>query len=155
MIRKMHPDEYGLLKGFLYDAVYRPEGTTPPPIEIVNHPTMRIYYDAFGSERSDIALCAETDSQIIGAIWCRRMHGYGFIRDGIPELAMAVKAPYRRQGTGRQLLHALLCELGNLEYEAVSLSVQKGNFASAMYRKAGFRIFRETEDEYIMIYEFR
>ena len=33
----------------------------------------------------------------------------------------------------------------------VSLAVQKANFAYTMYLKAGFRVFRETEEEYIMV----
>ena len=33
----------------------------------------------------------------------------------------------------------------------VSLSVQKQNYAVKMYKKAGFRIVREKEEEYIMV----
>ena len=33
----------------------------------------------------------------------------------------------------------------------VSLSVQKENYAAAMYLKAGFKILDETDEEYIMV----
>ena len=37
------------------------------------------------------------------------------------------------------------------KYEKVSLSVQKNNYAVKLYKKLGFKIFKETEEEYIMI----
>ena len=36
-------------------------------------------------------------------------------------------------------------------YKCVLLSVQKANYAAKMYRKIGFDIVRETEEEFIMI----
>ena len=36
-------------------------------------------------------------------------------------------------------------------YSYASLSVQKDNYAVRLYQKTGFRIFRETDEEYIMI----
>lgn len=34
---------------------------------------------------------------------------------------------------------------------AISLSVQKANYAAKMYLKIGFEIIRENEEEYIMV----
>ena len=31
IIRKIHPEEYSLLREFLYHAIYLPEGVEPPP----------------------------------------------------------------------------------------------------------------------------
>ncbi len=36
-------------------------------------------------------------------------------------------------------------------YKQASLSVQKANYAVAMYRKAGFEVVDENEEEYIMV----
>ena len=36
-------------------------------------------------------------------------------------------------------------------YKRVSLSVQKTNYAVEMYRKIGFDIVRENEEEWIMV----
>jgi len=33
----------------------------------------------------------------------------------------------------------------------VSLSVQRENYAVGMYRKAGFEVWKETQDEYLMV----
>jgi ribosomal protein S18 acetylase RimI-like enzyme len=38
-------------------------------------------------------------------------------------------------------------------YEKISLSVQKNNYAFKMYLKCGFEIIKETNEEYIMICE--
>ena len=36
-------------------------------------------------------------------------------------------------------------------YMQVSLSVQKTNYAVRMYRKVGFEVLKETDEEYIMV----
>jgi ribosomal protein S18 acetylase RimI-like enzyme len=36
-------------------------------------------------------------------------------------------------------------------YPQVSLSVQKANYAFRMYLKAGFKVLKETEEEYLMV----
>lgn len=153
-IRNMQPEEYGLLKDFLYEAIFRPQGAPAPPYEIVYHPALRLYHEGFGSEKQDLALCAECRAEVVGAIWCRCMNGYGHVADDIPELAMAVKAPFRGRGIGKRLLQKLLDELKGRGCREVSLSVQKINFACELYRKAGFHTVRETEEEYIMVYRF-
>lgn len=150
VIRPLRPDEAGILKDFLYDAIFLPEGADPLPREAVEDPSLSIYYEGFGSQRSDRALCAETGCRIVGVVWCRNMIGFGHVKDGIPELAMAVKEPYRNQGIGTRLLHAMLADLKRSRCTGVSLSVQKANFAYGMYRKAGFRTIRETDGEYLM-----
>lgn len=47
-IRPIRPEEYPLLKEFLYDAIYLPEGATAPPREIVNQPELAVYITDFG-----------------------------------------------------------------------------------------------------------
>ena len=36
-------------------------------------------------------------------------------------------------------------------YKQISLSVQKANYAVNMYRKVGFAVVKENEEEYIMV----
>ena len=38
-------------------------------------------------------------------------------------------------------------------YKHVSFSVQKSNYAAEMYRKIGFDIIRENEEEWIMLWQ--
>ena len=48
-------------------------------------------------------------------------------------------------------MHAMLQDLEKDQCPGISLSVQKANYAYKMYLKAGFRIVRETDEEYIMV----
>ena len=94
------------------------------------------------------------DGKVAGAAWVRYIDGYGNVCAEYPELAISVLEEYRGQGIGSELLSYLLEDLKTLTYPGVSLSVQKENYASGMYRKAGFVIVRETEEEYLMIKKF-
>ena len=82
------------------------------------------------------------------------MNDYGHLDDSTPSLAMSVLPRYRKLGIGTSLLQKLLSLLQSRKYEKVSLSVQKTNYAVKMYPKAGFLIFNENNDEYIMIQYF-
>lgn len=54
-------------------------------------------------------------------------------------------------GIGTALLKAMLGILRQRGYQQTSLAVQKANYAVEMYRKAGFEIVDENEEEYIMV----
>ena len=45
----------------------------------------------------------------------------------------------------------MLAELKNCGYKQASLAVQKQNYAVKMYKKVGFQIVDENEEEYIMV----
>ena len=44
-----------------------------------------------------------------------------------------------------------LLTLKERKYKQVSLSVQKINYAVSMYKKVGFEVVRENEEDYVMI----
>ena len=72
-------------------------------------------------------------------------------RAGIYLEDLYVRPEYRGQGIGTELLRAMMDALEREGVRQVSLSVQKGNPAVRLYRRVGFRIVRETEEEYIMV----
>lgn len=150
-IREIQKEEYSLLKDFLYEAIFTPEGMTPPPKTILSSPELQVYIKDFGEKSGDQGMVAEIDHKIVGAAWARIMQDYGHIDDNTPSLAMSLYKEYRGHGIGSALLSGLLAKLRCSQYDAVSLSVQKTNYAVKMYQKAGFKIVRETEDGYIMI----
>jgi hypothetical protein len=41
--RELRPNEYDLLKDFLYEAIYIPEGVDPPDRDIVEQPELDLY----------------------------------------------------------------------------------------------------------------
>ena len=59
LIRKLRADETDLLKDFLYEAIFIPEGVEPPARDIVERPELRLYYEEFGSGPADHCLVAE------------------------------------------------------------------------------------------------
>lgn len=151
-IREIRPQEIPLLEDFLYEAIFIPEGVTPPPKSIVKNDELQVYVRDFGQLHDDKCLVVEVDGRIVGAVWCRVMDDYGHVADDTPSLAISLYKEYRNNGIGTELLRQmikLLCQAG---YKAVSLSVQKENYAARMYLKAGFAVVKETDEEYIMVY---
>ena len=45
----------------------------------------------------------------------------------------------------------ILLTLKEREYKQVSLSVQKMNYAVHMYKKVGFEVAHENEEDYVML----
>ena len=151
IIRELRPDEYDLLKTFLYEAIFIPEGVTPPDRSIIEKPDLALYYDGFGSGPADLCVAAEDECGVIGVAWTRIMNDYGHIDDETPSLAMSVLKDHRGQGIGTLLLQELISLLREKGYKRISLSVQKANYAVRMYDRSGFRTILENDDEYIMV----
>ena len=151
-IRKMTVPEYPLLSDFLYEALFIPNGIKPPPRDIIASPELQIYVERFGALKDDFALVAEIEGKIVGAVWVRIMNDYGHIDEETPSLAISLYKEYRGQGIGTNMMKEMLSLLKTHGYKRVSLSVQKANYAAEMYRKIGFEIARENEEEWIMIY---
>ncbi len=107
----------------------------------------------FGKEKDDICFVAEADDKVVGAVWVRDMHDYGHIADGVPSFAISLYKQYRNFGIGTQLMITMLDELKKRAYERTSLAVQKANYAVRMYKKVGFNIIDENDEEYIMVCE--
>ena len=150
-IRQMNNTEYPLLNDFLYEAIYVPTGIEPPPKTVIYFPELQVYVADFGKKEHDIALVAEVNQKIIGAVWVRIMNDYGHIDNTTPSLAMSVFKEYQGLGVGTALLEELIATLKSKGYSQVSLSVQKDNYAVKMYQKVGFTILKEVDEEYIMV----
>ena len=144
-------EERPLLNDFLYEAIYIPDGVTPPPRSIILNDDLQVYVRDYGIRPDDRCLVAEIDGRVFGAVWTRIMKDYGHVADDIPSLAISLYKEYRNQGIGSDLLGQMLQLLRWNGYHKVSLSVQKENYAAGMYLKAGFEIWKETPEEYIMV----
>ena len=153
IIRRLRPDETELLRDFLYEAIFIPEGVEPPSREIIERPELKIYYEDFGTGSADYCLVAEEDGRVTGAVWTRIMNDYGHVDDGTPSFAISLYREYRGRGIGTQLMRQMLDLLREEGYRQASLAVQKANYAVRMYEKAGFRIVDENDEEYIMVCE--
>lgn len=80
----------------------------------------------------------------VGAAWVRHLtgadRGYGYVGDDVPELTMAVAREHRGQGIGRGLLERLVRTAEQVGLPGLSLSVEDGNAARALYERLGFTV---------------
>ena len=151
IIRPLREDETELLKDFIYEAIFIPEGVEPPAREIIEKPELRVYTDAFGTRKGDHCLVAEHDGKVFGAVWTRIMNDYGHVDDETPSFAISLYKEYRGQGAGTRLMEEMLGLLKKAGYRKASLAVQKANYAVRMYEKVGFTTIDENEEEFIMV----
>ena len=150
-MREIKEIEYPVLSDFLYEAIFIPEGTKKPSKSIIEQPELQVYIADFG-KADDWCLVAEVKEKIVGAVWVRIMNDYGHIDDKTPSLAISLYEEYRHLGLGTALMRAMLQLLKDKGYRQASLSVQKANYAVNMYRKVGFEVVKENEEEYIMVW---
>ena len=150
-IRALREKEKELLKDFLYEAIFIPEGVEAPDRDIIEKPELRIYYEDFGKDTADHCLVAEDEGKVIGAVWTRIMNDYGHIDDKTPSFAISLYREYRGRGIGTKLMQEMLNLLKEKGYKRASLAVQKANYAVRMYKKVGFKTVDENEEEYIMV----
>ena len=153
IIRKLRNNETELLKEFLYQAIFIPEGVKPPDRSIINLPELSLYYEDFGRGPADNCLVAEVDDKVIGAVWTRIMNDYGHVDDETPSFAIALYKDYRNKGIGTSMMREMLKLLREQGYKKASLAVQKANYAVRIYEAVGFRIVDENNEEFIMVCE--
>ena len=151
VIRDIRSDEIPVLDGFLYEAIFLPEGIPAPPRSIIENADLQVYVRDFGHRPDDRCLVAEVDGKIVGAVWTRIMDDYGHIDNHTPSLAISLYKEYRGRCIGTDLLRRMLERLRSDGYQRVSLSVQKANYALRMYEKAGFKAIADRGDEVLMI----
>lgn len=154
-IRELREAEYPLLRGFLYEAIFLPEGVEPPPRSITENPELQVYISGFGSQPDDHALAAEVNGAIVGIVWVRIMDDYGHVDDETPSFAISLYQEYRGLGIGTELMGRMLALLRDCGYRQASLAVQKENYAVRLYQKLGFEIVNGKETEYIMVKRLR
>ena len=121
-IREIKTNEYELLKDFLYEAIFIPEGIEPPSRTIINQPELQIYFMDFGKQDDDT-----------------------------PSFAISLYKEYRGMGIGTEMMRQMLALLKKKGYRKASLAVQQANYAVKMYQRVDFEIVDQNEEEYIMI----
>jgi GNAT superfamily N-acetyltransferase len=112
-------------------------------------PTFAQYTSGWGRP-GDGGFVAEEDGRVVGAVWWRLFTaegpGYGFVDERTPELGIAVWPGERGRGIGRTLLRA-----ATAEHPRLSLSVEDGNRARALYESEGFVPVGRSGDGTIML----
>jgi ribosomal protein S18 acetylase RimI-like enzyme len=142
-IRPATPADIPILSDMLFEAgavseIIREMGKE----KALTLPAMIYFLENFG-RTGDFGFVAETeDKTLVGAVWARLFplenKGYGFVSEEIPELAIAVAAEFRASGAGTKLMEQLIKEARNLQFPALSLSVDRRNPALRLYERLGF-----------------
>jgi ribosomal protein S18 acetylase RimI-like enzyme len=155
IIRAIKATDHQLLEKFLYLAVHQQDPENPIPPSVVNIPEVRNYIANFGKQKHDYGLVAVKNDNVVGMAWARvlsgKIKGYGYIDDQTPELAISVEKNLRGQGIGVALMNAIIELLRSNGYQQCSLSVEKTNRATNLYKRLGFSPVKETCHNYIMV----
>lgn len=100
-------------------------------------------------------VAVDDDGRPVGAAWYRMLPrdepGLGFAGTAVPELVIGVLPIWRAHGTGRTLLRRLLAQARDAGHARISLSVERGNFAQALYRSEGFVVSHAGEARDTMV----
>jgi len=142
-LRRAVVDDVDFLWAMLYHASHAAELGVPSPAALRDRPELARYVEGWGrpTDLGVIAVDAETGERA-GAAWLHLLtgdaHGYGYVDDDTPELAIAVLPAHRATGLGEQLLRELL-DAARGTFGALSLSVRAENPARRLYERIGFR----------------
>jgi len=154
-IREIRKEELSILEDLLYEAIYQPEGAALIPREILTQPEIRVYIKDFTQKEDDYCLVAEINNAIVGAVWIRiladEVKGYGNIDNTTPEFAISLFKEYRNKGIGSLLMQKMILYMKEKGYKQTSLSVNKDNYAVRMYKKLGFEVIHENEEDCLML----
>lgn len=135
VLRDATHDDQRFVTAMLYEALFVPPGAPAFPADVVDEPDIASYHRDFGDRPGDVGIVAALDGEPIGAVWVRRLDGYGFVDVDTPELTIAVVPERRGTGVGELLLLALLERVPRC-----SLSCDRRNPAMRLYRRHGFEI---------------
>ncbi len=135
VLRDATHDDQRFVTAMLYEALFVPPGAPAFQADVVDEPDIAPYHRDFGDRPGDVGIVAALDGEPIGAVWVRRLDGYGFVDVDTPELTIAVVPERRGTGVGELLLLALLERVPRC-----SLSCDRRNPAMRLYRRHGFEI---------------
>ncbi|WP_127472601.1 GNAT family N-acetyltransferase [Microbacterium sulfonylureivorans] len=139
-------------------ANWRP-GAARPKHELITGSDHSRYVSGW-MQPSDAGFIAEdANGAPIGAAWYRMLSrtdpGFGYIGTGVPELIIGVRPIWRAHGVGRALLQRLCDNARTQGFARISLSVERGNFASTLYRSEGFAVVEAGHGRDTMVKRLR
>ncbi|MFF7813405.1 GNAT family N-acetyltransferase [Streptomyces sp. NPDC007945] len=108
----------------------------------------------------DFGVVAEDASgEPVGAVWARTFPaddpGYGYVDPEVPELTVGVLPGHRGRGVGGALLDAVVERAARSGVARLSLSVEDGNRAAALYASRGFVTVGREGDSDTMVLRVR
>lgn len=149
-------DDLPFLREMLFEAAYWRPGQARPDLEVGLERPDLVYLLADWGRDDDAAVIAVTEAgEAVGAAWFRfwgpEQHSYGYVSPQIPELGIAVRADFRGQGIGHQLIRSILNLAASHGIEQVSLSVEIENLALNLYQQHGFEPVQKNPKDWVMV----
>ena len=114
------------------------------------------HYTQLVPARGDFGLVAEQSGEPVAVGWAQLLPtddpGYGFVDAETPEISLWVREDQRGMGVGRRLLGQLQQEARERGVTRLSLSVESGNHARALYASVGFTEVPGREADGVMVW---
>lgn len=148
---------------FLADMVveaanWRAGVTRPRPVVLAD-PAYRGYIAGWQRPSDEGVVALDRGGKPVGAAWFRLFAAdapsLGFVGAGVPELIVGVRPLWRSQGVGRALIRQLADAARAAGFARLTLSVEHGNFAEALYRSEGFAVVGGGGDRDTMVRRLR
>ena len=154
VLRRADPADGPFLCEMLVAAAFwRPDALVASVDEVMGRPELAHYVTDW-PRRGDLGVIAEKERPV-GAAWLRVFSeddpGYGFVDDQTPELSMGVVPQWRGHGLGADLLGAVIADAADAGLAAISLSVERDNYAARLYERFGFRRVSEAGGSFTML----
>ena len=139
---------------WLHVALWDPPPAGLRPIEVLQHPGVRIYAEQWGRP-SDVGVVAQVDGVDAGACWMRLLPvgvGLASVDAQTPQLGIALEPAYQHRGHGRALMLEALNAARHAGHRQASLTVHPENPAQHLYEQCGFRkIERRANGFHLMV----
>ncbi len=159
MIRPAIPADGSFLADMVVEAANWRAGSTRPRPTVLSDPVYRNYIAGWQRPADHGVVAVDHDGRAVGAAWYRLFSPeasvHGFVASGVPELIIGVRPLWRSQGVGRSLLRALTDGARANGYARLTLSVERDNFAGALYRSEGFAVVGSRGDRETMVRSLR
>lgn len=124
-------------------ANWRPDGGRPKH-QVLTGAEHKRYVTGWMRPGDRGFIAVAPNAEAIGAAWYRTFPrsdpGLGYVDVGVPELIIGVRPIWRAHGVGRALLRSLCDQARADGYGRLSLSVERDNFATTLYRSEGFAV---------------
>ncbi|WP_396668552.1 GNAT family N-acetyltransferase [Microbacterium sp. R86528] len=139
-------------------ANWQPAGARPKHEVLTS--AVQLRYVTGWMRPGDTGVIAESSSgEAIGAAWYRTLPrnepGFGYVDIGVPELIIGVRPIWRARGVGRALLRSLTATAQAAGYARLSLSVERENYATTLYRSEGFAMTDQGATRVTMVRRLR
>jgi GNAT superfamily N-acetyltransferase len=141
-LRKAARSDARFLGDMLVEAVSWAHARSTTRVDVLADPAISRYVEDWKRPGDSGIVAVDSTGTPIGACWYRLFSadrpGFGYVAPGVPELTLGVVGIWRGEGIGRDLLRSTLSQARQQGHNRLSLSVDRGNFATRLYLAEGF-----------------